>query len=82
MSTKKICIRIQKTLKTREEQKSQFNLKKKPLIKAYLRSNISYERLNRLTILSIEKDMLGKLEYKNLINNYASQKLEKLILNK
>ena len=38
--------------------------------------------LNRLTILSIEKDILGKLEYKKLINNYASQKLEKLILNK
>ena len=40
-------------------------------MKTYLRSTISYKILNRLTILSIEKNILGKLEYKNLINNFA-----------
>ena len=37
---------------------------------------MSQERLNRLTILSIEKDILKKLEYKNLINNFTSQARE------
>ncbi|XP_042386310.1 uncharacterized protein LOC121977979, partial [Zingiber officinale] len=39
------------------------------LIKSYLRSTMSQERLNNLAILSIEKKILSKLEYKNLINN-------------
>jgi hypothetical protein len=49
------------------------------LIKSYLRSTISQERLNRLAILSIEKKMLENLEYKNLISNFASQKARRLI---
>jgi hypothetical protein len=44
------------------------------LIKSYLRSTMSQERLNGLAILSIENEMLKKLEYKNLISNFASQK--------
>ena len=35
---------------------------------------MSQEILNRLTILSIEKQMLEKIDYKNLINNFASSK--------
>jgi hypothetical protein len=42
------------------------------LIKSYLRSTMSQERLNGLAILSIEKKMLENLEYKNLIRNFAS----------
>jgi hypothetical protein len=49
------------------------------LIKSYLRSIISQERLNGLTILSIEKKGLENLEYKNLISNFASQKVRKII---
>ena len=41
------------------------------LIKSYLRSTISQERLSGLTILSIEKEMLEELEYKNLISQFA-----------
>ena len=48
------------------------------LIKTYLRSTMSQERLNGLTILSIEKNILAKLEYKNLINNFASHKVKKI----
>jgi hypothetical protein len=44
------------------------------LIKSYLRSTMSQERLNGLVILSIEKKMLENLEYKNLIKNFAFQK--------
>jgi hypothetical protein len=49
------------------------------LIKSYLRSTMSQERLNQLTILSIEKKTLENLEYKNLIGNFASQKARRMI---
>jgi len=42
------------------------------LIKSYLRSIMSQERLNGLTLLSIEKDILNKINYDNLIDNFAS----------
>jgi hypothetical protein len=48
------------------------------LIKSYLRSTISQERLNGLAILSIEKKILENLEYKNLIKNFASQKARRI----
>ena len=51
------------------------------LIKSYLRSTMSEERLNGLAILSIEKEMLAKLECKNLISNFASQKVRKINFN-
>jgi hypothetical protein len=48
------------------------------LIKPYLRSTMSQERLNVFAILSIEKKVLENLEYKNLIKNFASQKARRL----
>ena len=42
------------------------------LLKSYLRSIMSQERLNGLAILSIEKDMLEKLEFGSIIENFAS----------
>jgi hypothetical protein len=48
------------------------------LIKSHLRSTMSQKRLNRLVILSIEKKMLENLEYKNLIKNFASQKVRRI----
>lgn len=38
---------------------------------------MSRERLNELVILSIEKEILGKLEYKGLISNFAYQRARK-----
>jgi hypothetical protein len=40
---------------------------------------MSYERFKGLTILSIEKKMLEKLEYKNPISKFASQKAKIMI---
>ena len=42
-----------------------------------LKHVISQERLSRLAILSIEKEMLKELKYKNLISNFASLKCKK-----
>ena len=39
---------------------------------------MSQERLSELAILSIEKEMLGEVKYKNLISNFASQKARKI----
>ena len=48
------------------------------LIKSYLRSTMSQERLSGLAILAIEKEILTELEYDDLINNFASQKARKI----
>ena len=39
---------------------------------------MSQEKLNKLVILSIEKEMLKELKYKNLISNYTSQKVRNI----
>uniref|UniRef100_A0A7N0TPJ7 HAT C-terminal dimerisation domain-containing protein n=1 Tax=Kalanchoe fedtschenkoi TaxID=63787 RepID=A0A7N0TPJ7_KALFE len=43
------------------------------LLKTYLRSSMSQERLNDLGILSIEKDMFRNIEYDILVNDFASK---------
>ena len=48
------------------------------LIKSFLRSTMSQERLSGLAILSIEKNMLEKIDYKSLINNFASKRARKM----
>ena len=48
------------------------------LIKSYLRSTMSQERLSGLAILSIKKKMLEELEYKILISQFASQEARKI----
>ncbi|XP_060859956.1 uncharacterized protein LOC132937141 isoform X2 [Metopolophium dirhodum] len=42
-------------------------------VKSYLRSNIKEERLNALAILNIENDITTKLNYNNVINNFATR---------
>ena len=41
------------------------------LIKSYLRSTMSQQRLNGLALLSIEKDFLNEINYDNLKDNFA-----------
>ena len=42
---------------------------------------MSEKRLSGLTILLIEKEMLAELECKNLISNFAFQKVRKINFN-
>lgn len=39
---------------------------------------MSQERLNELAILAIKKDLLAKLKYKILINNFTSRKARRI----
>ena len=39
---------------------------------------MSQEKLNKLVILSIEKEILKELKYKNLISNFTYQKVRKI----
>ena len=59
--------------------KNKLNLKKDLWINLLLilKKN-TIERLSGLAILSIEKEMLEELKYKNLISNFASQKVRKI----
>jgi hypothetical protein len=40
---------------------------------------MSQERLNRLIILSIEQDLLENIEYKNLISNFVTKLICRVI---
>ena len=54
------------------------NFSKLKLVKNYLRSTMSQERLNGLTMLSIEKEIIDKHEYENIINTYATKKAQRM----
>ena len=43
------------------------------LIKSYLRSTMSQERLNGLAMLSIEIDLAKKIEYETLISDFTAK---------
>ena len=51
------------------------------LIKSYLRTTTLRERLNGLVILAIEKDLLAKLEYEILINNFICHEVRRIKFN-
>ncbi|KAM6571870.1 hypothetical protein CsatA_015950 [Cannabis sativa] len=55
------------------------NFSKLTLIKSYLRSTMSQERLSGLAMLSIENDLVAKLDYANLINTFASKNARRII---
>lgn len=49
------------------------------LIKSYLRSTMSQERLNGLSMMAIEKRMVDKLEYEDLINTFAAKNARRVM---
>jgi hypothetical protein len=47
------------------------------LLKNYLRSTMSQERLNGLVALCIEKKLLDEIDINSIINDFASQNLKR-----
>ncbi|GJZ06063.1 zinc finger MYM-type protein 1 [Tanacetum coccineum] len=43
------------------------------LLKSYMRSTMSQERLNGLTLIAIENRVLESVDYEDLVNNFASK---------
>ncbi|PWA54809.1 zinc finger MYM-type protein 1 [Artemisia annua] len=50
------------------------------LLKSYLRSTMSQERLNGLALIAIENDTLESVTYDDLINNFASKNARRIAL--
>ena len=48
------------------------------LIKTYLRSTVSQERLNSLSMLSIESEIAKAIDFKNILNDFANKKARKV----
>ena len=51
---------------------------KMKLIKNYLHSTVSRGSLNGLAVLSIERQLAQKLDFKDIINDFAIRKLQRL----
>jgi len=51
------------------------------LIKNFLRSTMSEDRLNNLAILSIERKTASEIDFDNIINKFSSMKARKHTLN-
>jgi hypothetical protein len=49
------------------------------LIKNYLRSTMSQERLSTLEILAIERDIASNIKYDNLTDQFTVEKCTKLV---
>ena len=49
------------------------------LLKSYLRSTMLQERLNGLALISIESDFLDKIDYEDLINDFAAKNARRAI---
>ncbi|KAL6561543.1 hypothetical protein OROMI_017144 [Orobanche minor] len=50
------------------------------LVKSYLRSTMSQERLNGLAMIAIENDMAEKVSYNDLIDDFASKNARRVAL--
>ncbi|GJQ92838.1 zinc finger MYM-type protein 1-like protein [Tanacetum coccineum] len=50
------------------------------LLKSYLRSTMSQERLNGLALIAIENDLLDSVDYEDLIKNFASKNARRIAL--
>ena len=50
------------------------NFSKLKLLKSYLRSTMTQERLNDLAMIAPESDMLEKIDYESIIEIFISRK--------
>ena len=59
---------------------SERSFSKLKLIKNRLRASMLQDRLNSLSIMSIESDLLRKISYSAIINEFAERKARKVFL--
>ena len=50
------------------------------LLKSYLRSTMTQERLNDLAMIALENDMLEKINYKSIIEDFISRNTTRMKL--
>ncbi|CAL5199708.1 unnamed protein product [Lathyrus oleraceus] len=50
------------------------------LLKTYLRSTMSQERLNGLALIAIENDILETIKYEDLVDDFASKSVRRKTL--
>ncbi|PWA86788.1 zinc finger MYM-type protein 1 [Artemisia annua] len=50
------------------------------LLKSYLRSTMTQERLNGLALIAIESDLLESIDYEDVIDNFASKNARRIAL--
>jgi hypothetical protein len=50
------------------------------LLKSYLRSTMTQERLNALAVIAIESDMLEKIDYEDIIEDFISKNTMRIML--
>ena len=48
------------------------------LLKSYLRSIITQERLNDLAMIALESDMLEKIDYERIIEDFISKNAQRI----
>lgn len=56
------------------------NFSKLKLLKSYLRSTMTQERLNDLAMIALESDILEKIEYEFIIENFISRNTKRMML--
>ena len=50
------------------------------LLKSYLRSTMTQERLNDLAMIALESDMLEKIDYERIIEDFISKNAQRIKL--
>ena len=61
-----------------DKQSSERSFAKLKLIKNELRSTVHQERLNRLTLMSLEHEVLREIELRELVDKFAKVKSRKI----
>ena len=59
---------------------SKLSFSKLKLLKSYLRSTMTQERLNDLAMIALESDILEKIDYESVIENFISRNTKRMML--
>ena len=57
---------------------SKLSFSKLKLLKSYLRSTMTQERLNDLAMIALEGDLLEKIDYERIIEEFISKNTQKM----